>query len=231
MELKVKQLESASGTAGSKQKGPGGVLGSRRSLPTTPSSSWEPTTDIPAAASPQLRAQSNFSSPESEAKLFKSSLQIAERSKTSSISFEQNKVRSTTHQFLTLWTRVTKTHHFAHFIKWCTVGAKGNFSLKKSCNFLQQGAEFFCQTLQIYVFIRQNVNEMHFGGQAPVANSCLVGRVKKSFKRPLCIRDTTLKNFYGHPLWSRMCGVLRFYYLAAALTYSLSEKKNSVPCL
>ena len=114
MELKVKQLEEAQQNI--KFKPEGSPKGSFRSLPTTPckenADSWtlsHLSQEIEEAKKQlklkdqqilQLRAQVSLktppplSSPSSdlEAKLFKSSLQIAERSKTSSISFQENKV-------------------------------------------------------------------------------------------------------------------------------------------
>ena len=114
MELKVKQLEEAQQNI--KFKPEGSPKGSFRSLPSTPckenADSWtlsHLSQEIEEAKKQlklkdqqilQLRAQVSLktppplSSPSSdlEAKLFKSSLQIAERSKTSSISFQENKV-------------------------------------------------------------------------------------------------------------------------------------------
>ena len=116
MELKVKQLEEAQQNI--KFKPEGSPKGSFRSLPTTPckenADSWtlsHLSQEIEEAKKQlklkdqqilQLRAQVSLQqqtpppSPSSdlalEAKLFKSSLQIAERSKTSSISFQENKV-------------------------------------------------------------------------------------------------------------------------------------------
>ena len=116
MELKVKQLEEAQQNI--KFKPEGSPKGSFRSLPSTPckenADSWtlsHLSQEIEEAKKQlklkdqqilQLRAQVSLQqqtpppSPSSdlalEAKLFKSSLQIAERSKTSSISFQENKV-------------------------------------------------------------------------------------------------------------------------------------------
>ena len=115
MELKVKQLEEAQQNIKFK---PEAQNGSFRSLPSTPckenADSWtlsHLSQEIEEAKKQlklkdqqilQLRAQVSLQqqtpppSPSSdlalEAKLFKSSLQIAERSKTSSISFQENKV-------------------------------------------------------------------------------------------------------------------------------------------
>ena len=114
MELKVKQLEEAQQNI--KFKPEGSPKGSFRSLPSTPckesADSWtlsHLSQEIEEAKKQlklkdqqilQLRAQVSLKTPppltspssDLEAKLFKSSLQIAERSKTSSISFQENKV-------------------------------------------------------------------------------------------------------------------------------------------